>query len=585
MKGLKAEFRRLGLSLAAVTMACSGAVAASIPGSPAVASDPVTIGFAAPVFVDPAKAGGEPLVAYSAVGNDLIYTSHEGTTHIDRSFAPGLVSTADFVCPNPSRVPPECYSNHVWIWTSKDHGKTWQSSDLSPAFTGFSDPDLTFDEAGNVYNAGIDLVNQSLFGSSDGGHNWVGTTNCHEGDRPWLAGGRAGEVYLATDAATGPGNSLNGGHVIFRGVFAGGALSCPNQPVFGGVQDFGAYRGGTFSGFNKLYYDHLDPTGALIEPAVFTHPDNSTGIGISVLRNPAAAFSGGSGTFVPQELFSPTSVVSPFGAPSIALDSAENIYVAWDSNDRVPNSTGGCSMAQTPAPNHIKLITGRHTGPPGANSWAFSGPVDIASPVNGRVQWPWVQAGSAGRVSVVWYALDKLTDPDCDQLNGVTQNPNTRIMSATILNATDPATRQVLTADAAGRPIHQGGICNSGTACVATGQDRRLGDFFTNAVDEHGCVMIASGDTTQPDPVNQAGRITSLPIFLQQNRGPSLTGEDCGAVRSTASTSAGAPSTSSRRGTPNTGTAVPNLVVGLGAGLLVAALAVAGIARRGRQPI
>ena len=572
-----------------------GALAAAAVSLTGVATGGATtlaqgaIGFAPPVFVDATKAGGEPFVAYSAIGNDLVYTSHEGTTHIDRSFAPA--GLADFVCPNPARVPPECYSNHVWIWTSKDHGKTWQPSDEGLSNTGFSDPDLSIDEAGNIYDTGINLVNDTVFGSTDGGKTWVGTVNCHEGDRPWLAGGRAGEVYMATDAATGPGNGINGGHIIFRGTLGAGGTSfaCNGQPAFGGVADFGNYGSGTYSGFNKLYYDHLDPLGALIEPAVFHH-GNTTGVGISVLRNPADAFNGGSEVFVPKELFNDTTVMSPFGAPSIALDSAENIYVAWDTDDRVPNSSGGCpnytnippGNNNTPAPNHIKFISGKHVGPPGAATWQFSPAVDLASPANGRVEWPWVQAGSAGRVSVVWYALDKLTDPDCDQLNGVTQNPNTRIMAASIVNATDPATRQVSTVDAAGRPVHQGGICNSGTTCVATGQDRRLGDFFTNAVDERGCVMIASGDTTQPDPVTGGGRITSLPIFVQQNSGPSLTGQDCGAVTG-ASSGGPTPAASGGGGSPNTSSAPPGAAGAAGLLVLLGLAALAVVSLRGRR--
>jgi hypothetical protein len=62
---------------------------------------------------------------------------------------------------------------------------------------------------------------------------------------------------------------------------------------------------------------------------------------------------------------------------------------------------------------------------------------------------------------------------------------------------------------------------------VATGQDRRLGDFFTNAVDPKGCVLIASGDTTVKGP-GGTERPTALPIFLRQNSGPSLRKGSCG---------------------------------------------------------
>jgi hypothetical protein len=60
---------------------------------------------------------------------------------------------------------------------------------------------------------------------------------------------------------------------------------------------------------------------------------------------------------------------------------------------------------------------------------------------------------------------------------------------------------------------------------VATGEDRRLGDFFTNAIDQRGCVLIASADTLQPDPVTGGPRPISLPILLRQTSGPKLIGK------------------------------------------------------------
>jgi hypothetical protein len=63
---------------------------------------------------------------------------------------------------------------------------------------------------------------------------------------------------------------------------------------------------------------------------------------------------------------------------------------------------------------------------------------------------------------------------------------------------------------------------------VATGQDRRLGDFFTNSLDARGCVMIASGDTQRTDPNTGGPLPTSLPTILRQSSGPPLVGTgDC----------------------------------------------------------
>jgi hypothetical protein len=108
-------------------------------------------------------------------------------------------------------------------------------------------------------------------------------------------------------------------------------------------------------------------------------------------------------------------------------------------------------------------------------------------------------------------------------------------MAAEVSNATSP-TPSVSVVDAAGRPIHSGSICAGGTACAAenviTSEDRRLGDYFTDAVDSRGCLMIATGDTTLVDSITGLASPISHPLFLHQDGGTSLTGQPCAATSS-----------------------------------------------------
>jgi hypothetical protein len=67
-------------------------------------------------------------------------------------------------------------------------------------------------------------------------------------------------------------------------------------------------------------------------------------------------------------------------------------------------------------------------------------------------------------------------------------------------------------------------VCQGGTTCVATGQDRRLGDYFTNTIDGNGCVLIATGDTRLTDPTTGGAFPTARPLFLRQDSGPALRG-------------------------------------------------------------
>ena len=173
----------------------------------------------------------------------------------------------------------------------------------------------------------------------------------------------------------------------------------------------------------------------------------------------------------------------------------------------------GCNSDETELPNAIQMSVSRDFG----KHW--SKPINIAKPAGKKVYWPWVTAGKAGKVSVVWYQTDKVVDLDC-------QSAKTSVYNATILNALSRhPTRHVV--NAAGRLIHNDNVCQGGTTCVATGQDRRLGDFFTNAIDPRGCVLIASGDTTVKG-LDGTERPTSLPIFMRQNSGPGLKGRSCG---------------------------------------------------------
>jgi hypothetical protein len=452
--------------------------------------------FSHPIFVDKELAGGEPLVATDGVHRTLVYTSHEGTTHL---YQPGFFS------PLPFGVN---YRNQVNIWTSDDDGVSWQRTGVAgfsadpTKSSGFSDPDLTVDESGRIYNTGINLVNDSVFSSADGGKTWDrGNANCHNGDRPWLAGGKPNEVFLATNTAE---NTLS--HQIFQSTDGGDNCSAT------GIPDQGTTTDGKFdyTGAGKIYYSHRSQR--LIEPITYvdhSNPGPFKAVGVGTWNR-------GDAQFTPH-LAVQTSMYAHW--PAIAIDSADNVYMVYDDNPTRAGTSGGCDGNETPAPNSIKMVVSRDFG----QTW--SSPVTIAHPPNGRVFWPWIAAGDEGRVSIVWYQADRVADLDC-------QPANVSIFEAHTTNATAPQpTLDVV--DAAERPISvNNSVCQGGTTCVVLQKDRRLGDFFTNGVDSRGCVLIASGDTTQTDPNTGQPFAVSLPIFLRQTAGPPLKGTgSCDAPR------------------------------------------------------
>jgi hypothetical protein len=488
-------------------------------------------------YVSTTLGGGEPFVIYSHGAGDLVYSGHEGTTHIDRTYTTTPGSSCDirtmtgFLC---------SYDNQVNIWYSTDRGRTWTKSPGNPQYTGFSDPSLTEDAGNNVYDTGIDLANDAVYASSDGGKTWdVGTPQCHEGDRPWLAGGKPGEVFMSTDTE-------EAGHETFRGTITGSSLTCSSN----GIADPG--------GGGQNYYDHQ--TGDLIEGVGF----HDGGYGIGILHNASNAD------------FSSTPTTTPFVdhegidckrypqyctelgplAPEIAIDHNHTVYVVWATNPRsssgtlgcnqiIPNDNGGPTLLQ----NQIVMIYTTDGGKTWSTPKVIANPMPDPSdsksdPFNGHtVLWPWITAGAAGNVSVAYYEANQLTDPDCDSANLDGHQPTQwTIQVANIFGATSPATAYPRpSVDAVpnfdgnhpGGVIHKGGVCQSGTTCAATGQDRRLGDYFTNALDQNGCVMIASADTQLVDSTTGIAATsneysTGRPIFVQQVSGPSLTtGRPC----------------------------------------------------------
>jgi hypothetical protein len=460
--------------------------------APSAAAAPLS--YEPPRYIDPSFPGGEPVLFTDTIHHTLVLSSHEGTTHIYR---PGLPASHTFQFASE-------YRNQVKMWVSTDHGLSFRRVNYlgtgavqNPTQNlGFSDPDFTQDAGGRIYNTGIDLANQAIFSSPDGGFTWdAGTVQCTPGDRPWLAGGKKDEVFMATNTLV-----KDPSHQVFQSTDAGQTCSTSSIPA----------GDDTSAGNGKIYYDRA--TDQLVEPAV----GDGGGIGINVWKRDADRFEY-------REAVKGTSLYATW--PAIAIDGEGTTYVVWDTDARAASERGGCASprpgvpaAKTPLPNEILMMYTKDFG----KTW--SEVITVARPDNARVLWPWIVAGDAGKVAVTWYQTDKVVDLACEKA-AIT------VMSQHVFDATDPAKRSTETRNASGRPISINDICQSGTTCVATGEDRRLGDFFTNIIDERGCELIATGDTMSKDPLTGGELATSLPVVIRQNAGRRLIGEgDCAGV-------------------------------------------------------
>ena len=421
--------RRTPYGLASPATGARRAVARAVGGSgrrrhaSQARSEPLrsTTTFAPPVYVDQQLAGGEPTVFADTLHGRLIYTSHEGTTHLYRD---GITSSpwGDF-----SFV--SNYCNQVNIWTSTDGGVNWiRDHYLDTHLPGEPDlhglqrsrpdpgrrrPRLQHRHQPRQRRAVLVERRRRHLGQ---GHRAVPRR------RPAVARRRPGEPGLPRHRhARGQRQRPPGLRLERR--------RQELQPQRDPGQRLARRRRLAGAAFGKLYYDRK--TLGVVEPAIFNHGDGSFGVGISTMP-----FGGSS--FTPHEGYRGTSMYAHW--PAIAIDEAGTVYVVWDTNTRQAGTSGGCSGAETPAPNQILMISTKDLG----KTWTK--PYAVAHPSNARVFWPWIAAGDAGKVSVVWYQTepqDGMPDLDC-------QTGHVHAMEASLTGATT-AKPAGTTVDAAGR--------------------------------------------------------------------------------------------------------------------------------------
>ena len=460
---------------AALTTPASAAPAprAPAPSGPACPA-PAPLSFAEPSYVDTTRAGGEPLVATLASGR-LVYSAHAGTTHF---FTPEAANpgSAAFV---------ENYTGQTYVWTSDDSGATWQfrprvGPDNLP-LSGFSDPEVATDAAGNVFFSEINLANVAVSKSSDAAEtftqqNFFGAILT---DRQWMEADREDELYFVANAFGGGTGALPNpglGHYISKST-DGGVTFTPNVPDVEGGAGIGDIRVDKRTG--TVYEAH--------------HPGYGTRTGTLSM---AAFRNARSGDLAPETLTIAEGVDSVSHWPAFDLDPSGNLYVVWDESGRGARPAG------------IYLASSRD----GARRW--TAPVRVDSDANTDI-WPWLAVGDDGRVALSWLEAD-VALPDNDAETPGDHGWRLRAAATTTgLGCATSTTPSFALATATKEPLHTGTICQGGTTCQAQAIDRRLGDYFSMDVDGTGRMYLGYSDTRVPGAV-------SLPGFVRQTGGPSL---------------------------------------------------------------
>lgn len=342
----------------------------------------------------------------------------------------------------------------VDFWRSFDGGATWSYS--QPVFggnatTGGFDSHVLVADNGDVWLADLGVAAIYVGRSTDRGATFTGTTPAGiDSDREWLG------IYTPAGASAPTKtfvsyHDINVDNLPYECLIVNGQIGQPwCNPM---ATDPVAIANGT--GNTVIGPQVFDRAGNVY--SVFGTPGAPSGGAPAAIRNLYLAKSPDG------VLFSNTLVYSaPMGFdvagifPVIAIDRADNLYIAW-------------SERATPyGPSVTKVSVSSDKGV------TWSGPRTLSSPTGSAVL-PWLVAGSAGQLDVVWVGTTSgsTNDPTADWFVYMAQTQNALA-----------AAPKYSVSRVTGQPIRYGNICLSGLGCTTAGDDGRiLLDFISVDID------------------------------------------------------------------------------------------------------
>jgi hypothetical protein len=509
---------------------------ASALGPGAKAGPGITFGHA--VVVDHQRVTGEPSLSISPTlntsGNHDIYVS-----------APWGFSTTT-----------------SYVWKSEDAGQTFHlvgdeaPPEGKPAMTcaGGGDSSIVNDNNGNLYYAdlqGLTDISDSV--SVDGGNTFVTTCNAASDtavDRPWLAvyGNPLsnGREYMTVDDTEqcDPdhcGLGQTGSNLLELASASGAnALTQTFSPSPGQqIEPDGIVGGAVVDQRNgDLYIVHTaytDAAGHLVGGGDANGNDNAIVVDrfpggysqsvetpippgdISVCQpyNPTGPCTSETAVNEPLNSSSNSTVNAGQDFATMAIDRSGNLYVVWAQS---PVDSSG----NVDGPTTIYMATSSNQGA------TWTKPINVSAHVPGLQTnvFPWLAAGNAGRVDIVWYGTPTLggcPGSPCGAgfITGTWNVYMAQTLNAVGSNGAANPNPSFTTTKVSEYPIHTGQICEFGIACT-TGGDRGLDDFIQVQADPSGAADIVYADGANSD--FNGGETSALVDFVQQTGGPGLYG-------------------------------------------------------------
>ncbi len=525
-RGLRGAVVAFGLALA--LLAISGTLAGKASSKPAARAAAAGIGFSHAVVVDEQRPGFEPDVKVDSTGK--IFTS----------------------------VPFGFSTTESFVWNSLDSGNSYQfvpgnisTTGKQATCFGGGDTDLFLDAKDSLYFSDLQgLTNISSSRSDDGGSTW--STTCASApntpdDRMWYTGtgsyaGGNLNLYQDYDAVN---SSASGGNQLVETESHDGASTF--QPVVNTNPDstcLGAALHDCVTGNEGISGNQvIDPsTGNVYIAHTTTENGNGSAVGVRVSEGqitqgtpPTASWS--ESPNLDASLCPDPTCVDSSGNPeeiagenfaTVARDSAGYLYVTFTAGPLDHNSNDPNFGALT-EPEQIYVV--HSLAPAGSNpaaiTWSAPQKITGSGLSAGTNTFPWITAGSDGRVAVAWYHTNEVSEQGtCASGSGTCSlygasslsSAEWSVQMAQSLNATSAAP-DYTTANVSEGYVKQGSICTNGIGC-STGGDRSLGDFLQITTDTQGAALVSYVFDTSQDTSN--GENAGPEVVSRQITGPSL---------------------------------------------------------------
>lgn len=526
------------LSTVAVGGAIAGAAILASQGTAAAARSaarPGPIRFSHAVIVDEQKPGFEPDVKVDHRG--VIYSS----------------------------VPNGFSTTISYVWFSRDHGNSYSVIPGTVALgkpntcVGGGDSDLFLDSHNALYFSDLQgLSNISNSVSTNGGRTW--TTNCAGApntpdDRMWFTGTGSlakHNLILYQDFDVVAGSTVSGNNGLVETESTDGVHFVPVVNPGIGSDCLGIAAQDCVTGNEGISGNQVvDPRTGNVYIAHTTVEGSSGEVGVRVSEGkikqgtpPTATWSesrnldgplcpgsqkssDGSNTCVdkngnPQE-------IAGENFATIARDSAGYLYVTFTAGPIDHANSSDPNFGASDAPEQIYVV--HSLAPAGSNPakvrWSVPQRITGSGLSRGTNTFPWITAGSNGRVAVAWYHTGETKQKGtCASGSGTCTlygassltKAEWTVQMGQSLNAHSAHPRYT-TARVSEGPVKSGAICTNGIGC-STGGDRSLGDFLQITTDTRGAAVVSFVYDTSQDSAD--GEEVGPDAISRQISGPSL---------------------------------------------------------------